>query len=178
MTTRLKLLLNKFLGLLKYLPRTVALVWESAGRWTIAWALLLLTQGALPAVAVYFTKSLVDSLVAAVGAGHDWARVRPALFSAVWVVSAMLLGELLRSLANYVRAAQSELLKDHISALIQQKSVAIDFAFYELPEYHDHLHRARAEASYRPVALIESLGNLLRDSITLISMLVVLLPFG
>jgi ATP-binding cassette subfamily B protein len=178
MVARLNLLSRKFLGLLKHLPRTLALVWEAAGKWTLGWAALLVAQGVAPAVAVYFTKSLVDSLVAAAGAGHDWNRIRPAIFYAALVAAALLLVELLRGVTSFVRAAQSELLTDHINALIQQKSVAADFAFYELPEYHDHLHRARSDASYRPVALIESLGNLLRDLVTLAAMLVVLLPFG
>lgn len=160
------------------MPRTLALVWDAAGRWMLIWSILLTAQGVVPALIAYLTKSFVDSMVAAAGAGHDWTRIRPALIYAALVASSLLLLELLRNVTSFVRAAQSELLTDHISALIQQKSVAADFAFYELPEYYNHLHRARSDASYRSVALIESLGNLLRDFVTLFAMLVVLLPFG
>jgi ATP-binding cassette subfamily B protein len=51
-------------------------------------------------------------------------------------------------------------------------------AFYELPEYYDHLHRARVEASYRPVVLLDSLGSLLQNAMTLIAMGAILIPFG
>ena len=73
---------------------------------------------------------------------------------------------------------QGELLKDHITALIHQKSADADLAFYESPDFYDHLHRARDEAGQRPVALLESLGSLLQNSLTLVAMAVVLLPLG
>ena len=86
--------------------------------------------------------------------------------------------ELLSGATRWVRTAQSELLEDHIVGRIHDKSTTVDLAFYELPEYYDHLHRARSEASYRPLAMLESMGNLLQSSITLLGMVAVLIPFG
>jgi ATP-binding cassette subfamily B protein len=77
-----------------------------------------------------------------------------------------------------VRTVQAELLQDHITALIHEKSVNADLAFYELSDYYDHLHRARAEARYRPVALLGNLGTLLQNSITLVAMGAILIPLG
>ena len=34
----------------QYLPETFGLIWEASGRWTLAWALLLVLQGLLPVV--------------------------------------------------------------------------------------------------------------------------------
>jgi ATP-binding cassette subfamily B protein len=175
---RLQLLIRKLVGSLAYLPRVVALLWRDAGLWPLAWVTLLTAQGILPAATVYFTKSLVDSLVEAVGGAQDEARVRPLLFYAALLGILLLLTELLRGLTSFVRAAQAELLKDHISSLIQNKSVSIDYAFYELPDYHDHLHRARSDASDRSMVLLESVGSLFRDMLTLAAMLIVLVPFG
>jgi ATP-binding cassette subfamily B protein len=90
----------------------------------------------------------------------------------------LLLIELLRGALGWIRAVQSELVQDHITSLIHEKSVAVDLAFYDLPEYYDHLHRARGEASYRPIALLESMGSLLQNGITLAAMLVILAPYG
>jgi ATP-binding cassette subfamily B protein len=73
---------------------------------------------------------------------------------------------------------QAELLQDHITSLIHEKSVAVDLAFYELSDYYDHLHRARAEARYRPVALLGNLGALLQNSITLVAMGAILITLG
>ena len=90
----------------------------------------------------------------------------------------VLLAELLRSLTNWVRAVQSELLKDHIQARLHEQSLAVDLAFYDSPEFYDHLHRAREEAPYRPLALLESVGGLAQNAVTLAAMGAVLLSFG
>ena len=82
------------------------------------------------------------------------------------------------SAAVWVRTHQSELVQDFITALIQRKSAEIDMAFYDSADFYDRLHRARSEASYRPVLLLESLSGILQNSITLIAMLAVLAPFG
>jgi ATP-binding cassette subfamily B protein len=159
-------------------PRALALVWESARGWTLAWAALLVLQGLLPAATVWLTRALVDGLVAAIKDGAGWATVRPTLLLAGLMAGILLLGELLRGAVGWIRAVQSELVQDHITSLIHAKSVAVDLAFYDLPEYFDHLHRARAEASYRPIALLESMGSLLQNGITLAAMLVILAPYG
>ncbi len=181
MPGRLRLLSTKLrfaLAQMAYLPQALALVWTAARRWTIAWAVLLLVQGLLPVATVWLTRLLVDGLVAAKDAGATWDTLAPLLLIVALMASVMLLTEILRSAAGWVRTAQSELLKDHISGLIHQKSVAVDLAFYESPEYHDRLHRARDEAGYRPVALVEGLGQLLQNGVTLLAMGAVLLPFG
>lgn len=173
------ILIHKFrrlLGQLRYVPRALGLVWAAARPWTIAWSVLLGLQGVLPAVTVYLTRALVDSLVAVS------RRQQAAVHSAVSLVGVMaallLLSEVLRSATAWVRAAQAELIKDYLSGLIHEKSALIDLEFYESPDYYDHLHRARAEAGQRPVALLENLGGMLQDGITLTAMLFVLVPFG
>lgn len=181
MAENLRIFTAKLQGVLcqlRYLRQALALVWSGARCWTLAWATVLLVEGLLPVATVYLTRSLVESLVAALGAGGTWQSVRPTLVLVAIMAGVMLLTELLRSAVRWVRSVQSELLKDQISALIHRKCVAVDLAFYETPEYYDHLHRARIEAGYRPVALLESCGSLLQNSITLIAMIAVLIPFG
>ncbi|MDP2996149.1 MAG: ABC transporter ATP-binding protein [Bryobacterales bacterium] len=163
---------------LRFLPRALALVWAAARPWTIAWSALLLLQGLLPVAIVYLTRAVVDSLVAAVRAQGAWPSLRPALILALLMAAVLLAAELLRSAAAYIRAAQADLVQDHISSLIHAKSIAADLAFYDSAEFYDHLHRARGEASYRPVALLESLGSLLQNAITLLAMAAVLIPYG
>ena len=163
---------------LPYLPRALSMVWEATGYWTLTWAILLLLQGVLPVAVVYLTRWLVDGLVAAVEAGGSWESVQPTLILVALMAGVMLANELLSSATGWIRTAQSELVKDHISNLIHEKSVAVDLAFYESPEYYDHLHRARAEAQYRPLALLENAGNLVKNCITLLAMAAVLIPLG
>ncbi|MFN2407650.1 MAG: ABC transporter ATP-binding protein [Pyrinomonadaceae bacterium] len=170
--------LRKALAQLPYLPRALALVWEVARPWTIAWIVLLIVQGLLPAATVYLTKLVVDGVIAAVNNGSSWPSVSRVLVLLGVLAGVVLLMEVVRAGINWVRAVQTELLRDHLTALIHQKSITVDLAFYELSDYYDHLHRARLEASYRPVALLGNLGALLQHGITLLAMGAILIPLG
>jgi ATP-binding cassette subfamily B protein len=161
-----------------YLPRTAALVWRSTRRWTTAWTCLLAAQGLLPVAVVYLTRPLVDRILAAGSSHGEWTRVRQVLLPAAAMAGAVLLTEVLRSVTGWVRTAQSELLQDKITDLIHQKSVEADLAFYESADYHDHLHRARSDAYHRSVAMIDSLGSLFQNAVTLVAMTGVLVTFG
>jgi ATP-binding cassette subfamily B protein len=158
---------------LPYFYRGLGLVWNVARPWTIAWLVLLVLQGLLPAATVYLTKLLVDSVVDAVS-----GRPARVLWFVLMLAAVMVLIEIVRASINWVRAVQGELLQDHVVGLIHEKSVAVDLAFYELPDYYDHLHRARAESMSRPIAVLENFGSLLQNSITLIAMGAILIPLG
>lgn len=170
--------LRMALAQLPYLPRALGLVWQVARPWTIAWFGLLLLQGLLPASTVYLAKLIVDGVVTTLKKGGSWPEVKSVLILVAILAGVMLLMEVVRSAIGLVRTVQAELLEDHINGLIHAKSVEIDLAFYEFPDYYDHLHRARSEASYRPVALLENLGSLFQNGITLIAMGAILIPLG
>jgi ATP-binding cassette subfamily B protein len=162
---------REVVGQLRQLPRAVALCRRAAPGLTAAWSGLLVLQGTLPAAAVFATKMLVDAVVAR----RDPAEIAGFVAAAGGL---LLLGEVLRSVLGFVRTAQAERIRDHLAGVLQERSVAADLAFYETPEQHDRLHRAREEARYRPLALLESLGAVLSNSITMAAMAVVLLRFG
>ena len=166
------------MGRLSYLRQTWWLVWAASRGWTLAWAVLLVAQGLLPAATVYLTRLLVDSLVATAGSGTSWEVIRPTLTLAALMAGVILLGEFLQSASEWIRTAQSELVQDHISNLIHQKALAVDIAYYESPEYYDRLYRARNDLSSRPLALLESGGSLLQNGVTLLAMATVLVPYG
>ncbi len=94
------------------------------------------------------------------------------------MIAVQLLSEGLRVAGTYVRTMQSELVHDYIIGFIHRQAVNVDLGFYESPDFYDHLHRAREEATHRPLALLESTGAILQSSITLIAMSIVLLRFG
>jgi ATP-binding cassette, subfamily B, bacterial len=172
---------GKMLLALSHLPRAVTLVWGATRSWTAGWASLLLIQGLLPAATVYLTKPLIDSLVAAVvsdGAADSINSLRPVLWWGGLMAALMLLSEVLRELAAWIHRNQSELLQDHIAELIHCQSIAADYAFYDLPEFYDQLHRARTDAIYRPELLLESLGSLAQSLVTLLAISAVIVSFG
>lgn len=143
----------------------------------MAWIILLTVQGILPATTVYLTRLVVDSLVAAMKAGADW-DLQIILVPIALMAGVLLLTELLQGILNWIRTVQAELMQDYMSALIHEKAVAADLAFYESSDYHDKLEQARSDASTRSLALLENSGSLLQNSITLLAMAAVLIPYG
>jgi ATP-binding cassette subfamily B protein len=174
----LHLKLRKAAAQFAQLPRAFKLVWEATPAWTTAWGVLLLLQGLLPVANVYLVRNLVNNLVVAFRQRGDFEAIRPALISAGLIVVVLLLMELLKSISHWVRTAQSGLVQDHITTLVHRQSLAADLAFYDSPDFYDHLHRAREEATYRPAILIESIGSLLQNAVTLVAMAGVILRFG
>jgi len=163
---------------LAYLPRTVTLVWKAARPWTLAWSVLLLVQGGLPVVSVMLTRALVDSLVSVMQTDSDVSNVRATLLLVAASAGVMLLGQVLRSVTDWVRTAQSEHVQDYILDMIHRKATTVDFAFYESATYYDTMYRAQIEARYRPITLLENLGGLVQNGITLLAMGAMLLTFG
>ena len=163
---------------MRYLPRTLGLVWAAARGWTLAWAVLLAVQGVLPVLTVTLTRSLVDSLVVTMATPSDSQLVRTTLLLVVAMGGVMLVSQVMRSITSWVRTAQSEHVQDHILNLIHLKAAQVDFAFYEAPAYYDRMYRAQVQARHAPVTLLENMGGLVQNSITFVAMGAVLVPFG
>ncbi|MBH8571533.1 ABC transporter ATP-binding protein [Nostocaceae cyanobacterium CENA369] len=161
-----------------HLLRTLSLVWSASRYWTLVWMVLLFVQGLLPAASISLTPWAVNALVHVTGSGISTASIQKILLPVGLIAGIMLVGELLSSAAEWIRTAQSELVGDYITNLIQKQSVAVDYGFYEYSEYNDKLNRAREGASGRSLALLESTGGLLQNGVTLLAMAAVLLPYG
>lgn len=170
--------LNNIFYRLSYLPKTFSLLWAASPKLTVAWLILLIIQGVLPGFSVYLTRNLVNTLVTVVGAGITSENIRIIIIPVLLIAGILVLTECLRSINEFVRSAQSEFLQDYISGLIHGQSVSIDYGCYESSEYNDRLARAREGASNRCLSLLDSSGSLLQNSITLLTMGAILIPYG
>jgi ATP-binding cassette subfamily B protein len=155
--------------------RGLGLVWVSARGWTVAWGILLLLQGLIPALQIQLTRTVVNRLSGAILEG-GWKN------PAVWVPMGLIgllwiCGQLLSSVSGWVRTAQAERVQDHIHSLIHQQAMSLDLAFFENPESYDLLHRARVDAFSQPLALLESLGSLIQNGLTLVLVAIMLAAY-
>ncbi|MEM8808777.1 MAG: ABC transporter ATP-binding protein [Cyanobacteria bacterium P01_G01_bin.38] len=158
--------------------KTFVLVWSASGYWTLIWILVLVIQGLLPAASVALSRWLVDNLVEVVGKGVEWATIQTLLLPTGLMTGILLATQVLSSINELIRTIQSELVQDHISHLVHEQSIAIDFGCYESSEYNDQLERARAGAGGRSLTLLESSGSLLQNSITLFAVAALLSNYG
>jgi len=155
------MLLSQIKQFFRQLPagrRALVLVWGAARGWTLAWSVLLVTQGVIPAGQVLLLRALVNRLVAS----HGWASVAPPALgiACLWITAQLLSGVL-----SWVRAVQAELVQDEVHRLIHVQALRLDLSFYDHPESYDQLHRARVDAISQPLALLESLGSLVQNGL-------------
>lgn len=158
------------------LQQAFAMLWPVTRQWTRMWLVLLAIQGILPAAMVALTRLVVDALVNTSQARQQ--KTEHVLELIVLMGGLLLLQEVVRLTAEWIRVAQAELVQDHIVGLIHQKSQTVDLSFYDSSKYYDHLHRARQEAWQRPAALLESAGSLMQNGLTVVALGVMLLSYG
>ncbi len=158
--------------------RAFGLIWEAVPGLTVIWCALIIVQGLLPGLAVYLSKLTIDSFVFAVNQADGISAYRQTIIYFVATGVFFMLIEVFQYLADWNRTAQAEYFSDHLKNLIHRKSSEVDLEFYESHEYHDLMEQARGESQSKPLALLESLGSVVQNSITLVSFVAMLLVYG
>ena len=172
--------LGMFLERLPLIRHGLGLVWEAAPRWTAAWAVTLLIQGVLPAAQVALTRTVVDRMAVAVRGGGEEGALTTVLGPAALIAILWLLTQGLASLLAWIRTAQAELVQDHIQSLIHGKAMSLDLAFFEDPRSYDLMHRAAIDAINQPLALLENVGLIVQNGLSVVALaflLAVYAPF-
>ena len=149
------------------LVRTLALVWRSSRGWTLVSSLLTVVQGVLPLAQLYLMKLVVDAVTAGEAGGEGGGLSRVSLLVGLCAL-ASLVGVLCTAASRLVTEAQSQSVADHVFDLLHAKSLEADLEYYESPRYYDTLHMAQQEAPYRPIRIISSLVQIVRNAISLL----------
>lgn len=133
------------------------------------WRRLLyqLLQSLLPLVGLYLLKLVVDS----VQVGGD-----PAIFLGYLVAmcAVFLANRIVTALSGVNNDVLSQRLVDHVSDLLQHQSARLDMQYYDNPAYHDTLHRAQQEASYRPLQIVTNFSSLVGAVVSSLGVVVLL----
>jgi ATP-binding cassette, subfamily B, bacterial len=167
---------RRFLSLLPYVPATVRLVWQAAPRWVTFWACLLVLQGLLPVGMAYLTRALVNGVVETLRTPrHDLSPILPL---AIVMAAVLLTGELVNCLLTWAKAAQSDFIWDHVTQAIHAESSTVRMDFFDSPSFYDQIYRAQNDGPTRALTLIESMGAMAQDGITLIGIFAIIVPYG
>ena len=163
---------------LAHVRLALRLVWDAARWWTPGWVAILVLRGLLPAVVVSLTKWLVDGVAALVESGAGWEEIEIVLIPGLLMGGALLLQRVLGSVAEWVNAAQAELVQDHVKGLIHEKAVAADYGFFESSEFYDRLEQANGQAGGRTLSLLQSLAAVLQSGVTFVSFAAILAAYS
>lgn len=148
----------------------LSLVWESSPSLAVAGIVVRIVQGLLPLVVLYLTKLLIDTVTDALKTPTDDPSLTRILMILGGIAGVAAVTVILTALGGLLSRTQAQIVTDHMYALIQAKSVEVDLEYYENAQYHDTLHRAQQEASYRPTAVLNAVLQLGQNMISLVAM--------
>ena len=162
----------------RFLSFALRLVWAAAPGYTAFWGSLLVVQGLAPPAIVALTKRVVDGANAAVGGGFSADNLAPILLPLGIIVVLYLVQTVSGAVSEWTTTAQAELVQDHIKALIHDRATKADFMYFESAEYHDLLNQVNSEAGSRTLQLLQSLGDIVRAGVSILSLGVLFVSYS
>ncbi|MGD8277991.1 MAG: ABC transporter ATP-binding protein [Gemmatimonadota bacterium] len=157
------------------LKRGALLVWETSPRWTVVQGAVLVLQGLVPLATLWLMKEIVDAVTAAIG-GSGAARTVFVLIGLAAGVA--VLGLALRTLGLLVNEVQALGMGDRVFDVLHEKSVRVDLEYYESAHHLDTLHRAQAEAPFRPARIVSEVAQVGLSAVSLVGVFGLLLSFN
>ncbi len=161
--------------------RAFGLVWRSAPAGVTTLAALTVAVAALPPFVAYVGKLIIDAVMAAHAAAPGAARVA-ALASALRYLGIELAAVLAQAGAERVLGLVRQLvglrLGIDLNVQILEKAQRLELSHFEDPTFYDKLTRARREASTRPLSLIQSNFQVVRNALTLAGYAALLVRFS
>ena len=154
--------------------RVLALVWDANPWLTLSLAALNLLQGGLPAARVWLSKLLVDAVVAAVTTGTGTAALPQVLLLVVLQFAIGAAANILTTVSNICQQLLQEQVSNRIQMLVMRQANQLDLVFFERPQFYDLLQSVQREAAFRPVAMVQTAFGLIRQVLTFVSLLALL----
>ncbi len=160
------------------LKRAILLVWKSAPGWMVLNSIVILIQGLLPLATLYLVSQIIDTITLGMEQADKTVVFQEVLIWLVLAAGVGILTAICRSLGEYASQAQSHLVTDAVSDLLHAQSIAVDLGYYEDASYYNTLHRAQAEAPFRPTSIVNGLVGLAQNTVSLLGVVGLFLAFS
>src|SRR5919107_2687513 len=178
--------LRERVGALRHLPSLFRLVWQASPALTAASLGLRLIRSALPILALYVGKLIIDEVVAQIqlpspgenpldwiGSGRLDALGGLLLLELVLAVTADLLGRA----SSLVDGLLSERYSNFASVRLMEHATTLDLEQFESSDQQDRLERARRQVTGRTTLLTQVFGQA-QDVLTVLSLAAGLLAYA
>ena len=160
------------LSALKNIPPVLKIVWESGRSVVVIGLATRVLVAVIPVSIAYVTDLLIDRTLAIV---HHQKPLDSKLWALAGAEAALAItSNLISRLIDYNNSVLADRYTRHVSIEVMRHASALDLQAYENPIFYDRLERARVQATDRLV-MIQSIGSLFQQSITTISLSVVIL---
>ena len=167
-------LLLRIRPFLQTVRRALSFVWESSPRLAVGSIIVRVIQGLLPLLVLYLTKLLIDAVTEGLKTPAGESSMTHITTILGGLAGVAIASAILTVASSLISRIQSQVVTDHMHALLQAKSVEVDLEYYENAQYQDTLHRAQQEAPYRPTAILNALLQFGQDAISLLAMMGIL----
>ncbi|WP_118196310.1 ABC transporter ATP-binding protein [Albibacterium indicum] len=146
-------------------------IWKVSPKKTLISLGCILIETGIFFVSLYALKLLIDTVSENTDNIGNPEVINSLILAAVSGIAYIAI----KSLSVYISEVQSQTIAEHISDEIHEKTIALDLAFYESPDYYDMLNRALNAGSDRPVAVINTLFEILKTIMSLVAFGMVLI---
>jgi ATP-binding cassette subfamily B protein len=151
---------------LQYVPRFVALIWETQWSLTLGMIVLRIARAATPVITLWVAKLIIDTVVRARAGRPDWRH----LWTLVGIeIGVVIIDQMLSRASTLVESLLGDLFTNHVSVRIMEHAATLDLAQFENPEFYDLLERARQNATAR-LTLLGQLLSIAQYTLTLLSL--------
>jgi ATP-binding cassette, subfamily B, bacterial len=152
-------------------------IWDSGRGLTVAIVVLTAIQSVVPLFGLYLTKLVLDAITSAMTSSANTAAFNHIGFLIALSAGVLFLDRVAGVVTDYVRNAQTLIVTDRVYDVLHAKSIEVDLEYYDNSDYYDALHRAQAEASYRPTRILDGVFGSLQSSISVLALAGLLFTF-
>ncbi|WP_188507611.1 ABC transporter ATP-binding protein [Parapedobacter pyrenivorans] len=143
------------------ISRTLRLVWSVAGKWSVLAICMIILETLLFFGSIYALKMLIDAV--SITISKEQTEVEEIMYTLVWAALLTICYHVIKAFSVYATEIQSAKVSEHLYAKIHEKAAALDYSFYESPEYFDVLQRAKESGYDRPHAVVVTLFDTLKQ---------------
>jgi ATP-binding cassette, subfamily B, bacterial len=164
---------NQFLDLVK---KTKITLWGTkqlivaAPKETSLLSVLIFLQGIVPACSLFIVQMIIDWILSP--AFGNW--IAPLSLLTAWG-GMLALGTIVSPIISVIRIHLNEKVLTHCNVLLMEKANSIDsLAAFENPQLYDQMQFLKNESARRPLIFVFIMTGLIKDLITLTSILIVI----
>lgn len=151
--------------------RSLCYALQSAPLYGVVYILSIVITGVAPAIQIYLSIDIIDSLVNLIGS-RDMSILFKPLF--LWI-GILVISEIISHINSYLIYAVSEKLKLKIISDINGKCAELkEISLFENCEFQDRIQLLRDQISSKPLNLIGNISLNLRMIVSIVSVIVVL----
>jgi ATP-binding cassette subfamily B protein len=160
---------------LQNIPPAIKLLWQASPNLVVTSVALRTLVAILPLTALWIGKLIINLVVLARQNSGPVPREVWWLLAAEFVVAA--LGAVLGRAIDYCDGRIADNFSREVSLRVMRHAATLDLESFEDPDFYDKLDRARLQANDR-IGMLHALGQLLQQSITLVSLSVGVLLYS